>query len=98
MLAYNSLTAGGYKPVFVISSALTHSIDKIESLNSFISSVEVITALRGTNDDRKIIQIAQERNADIISNDRFLDWIDRYPWVPGRLRRYRMTQTGLILI
>ncbi len=97
LLAYNSLTTGGYKPVFVISAALRHVIDKIDTLNTFISEAQVITAPRGINDDLKIIQIAQEMNADIISNDRFLDWIERYPWVPNRLRRYRMTPTGLIL-
>ena len=97
LLAYNSLTTGGYKPVFVISKALSHAIDKIETLNSFVANALVIIAPRGTNDDLKIITTAQERNADIISNDRFLDWLQRYPWVQDRLRRYRMTPTGLIL-
>jgi hypothetical protein len=97
LLAFNSLTTAGYRPVFVISNALNHAIDKIETLDNFISSAHVIIAPRGTNDDLKIIKTAQERNADIISNDRFLDWINRYPWVSDRLRRYRMTPTGLIL-
>ena len=97
LLAQRSLVSGGYKPIFVISSALIHSIDKPSVLQTLMNSMEVVQAPRGTNDDLKIIQIAQDRNADIISNDRFLDWLNRYPWVTDRLRKYRMTPTGLIL-
>ena len=97
ILANNSLTQAGYRPTYVISNALFHTIENLEALNTFINNAEVIIAPRRTNDDLKIIQIAQERNVDIISNDRFLDWIDRYPWIPDRLKRYRMTPTGLIL-
>jgi hypothetical protein len=97
LLAQRSLVSGGYKPIFVISAALMHSIDKPVMLQTLMNSIEVIRAPRGTNDDLKIIQIAQNRNADIVSNDRFLDWLDRYPWLSDRLRKYRMTPSGLIL-
>ena len=97
VLAQHSLVTGGYKPVFVISAALVHSIDRPDALNSLMGDLDVIRAPRGMNDDLKIIQIAQDRNADIVSNDRFLDWLDRYPWVSDRLRKFRMTPTGLIL-
>ena len=62
-----------------------------------MNDLDVVRAPRGTNDDLKIIQIAQDRNADIVSNDRFLDWLDRYPWVSDRLLKFRMTPSGLIL-
>jgi len=97
LLAQRSLFSGGYQPVFVISAALVHSIDKPSILQELMNSTDVVQAPRGTNDDLKIIQIAQERNADIVSNDRFLDWLDRYPWVANRLRKFRMTPSGLIL-
>jgi hypothetical protein len=96
-LAHRSLVNGGYKPVFVISAALVHSIDRPNALQILMSDLEVIQAPRGTNDDLKIIQIAQKRNADIVSNDRFLDWQDRYPWISNRLRKFRLTPSGLIL-
>jgi hypothetical protein len=97
MLAQRSLTSRGLKPVFVISAALIHVIDRPEILYEFMSRVEVIEAPRGTDDDLKIIQLAQDRRADIVSNDRFLNWIGKYPWLSDRLRKYRMTPTGLIL-
>ncbi len=96
-LAYQSLTNTGYDPVFVISAALVHNIDNPEALNAFISTAKVVEASRGTNDDKRIVQLAKKLNADIVSNDRFLDWIDRYPWITTRLRKYRLTPTGLIL-
>ena len=95
--AQRSLVNGGYKPVFVISAALIHKIDNPEGLNTLMNEIEVVRAPRGTNDDLKIFEIAQKRNADIVSNDRFLDWLDKYPWVSDRIRKYRMTPTGLIL-
>ena len=98
LLAHRSLISGGYKPVFVISAALVHTIDKPDVLHTLMNDIEVVRAPRGTNDDLKIIHIAQDRNADIVSNDRFLDWLDRYPWVSDRLRKYRMTPSGLMLV
>ena len=97
LLAQRSLMNGGYKPIFVISAALAHSIDKPSILQTLMNDLDVVRAPRGTNDDLKIIQIAQDRNADIVSNDRFLDWLDRYPWVSDRLLKFRMTPSGLIL-
>ena len=97
VLAYRSLTSKNLKPVFVISSALIHVIDMPDALRDLIAQIEVVEAPRGTNDDLKIIQIAMDRRADIVSNDRFLEWIDRYPGLSDRLRKYRMTPTGLIL-
>lgn len=96
-LAYHSLTSAGYDPVFVISAALIHQIDNPIVLNAFLLSSKVDEAPRGTNDDIRIMQLAKKLGADIVSNDRFLDWIDRYPWVTSKLRRYRMTPSGLIL-
>ena len=96
-LAYHSLTSAGYHPVFVISTALVHKIDNPGALSAFMLSANVDEAPRGTNDDIRVIQLAKKLDADIVSNDRFLDWIDRYPWIASRLRRYRMTPAGLIL-
>ncbi len=97
LLAQRSLSSRGYKPVFVISAALVHKIDRPDALITLMNEMDVVRAPRGTNDDLKIFEIAQKRNADIVSNDRFLDWLDKYPWVSNRLRKFRMTPTGLIL-
>jgi hypothetical protein len=96
-LAYRSLTSAGYEPIFIISAALVHSIDNLGELNAFKLSAKVDEAPRGTNDDIRIIQLAKKLNADIVSNDRFLDWINRYPWITMRLRQFRLTPAGLIL-
>ena len=96
-LAYHSLTGAGFKPVFVISAALVHKIDNPEALSAFMLSASVDEAPRGMNDDIRIIQLSKNLEADIVSNDRFLDWIDQYPWVTSRLKKYRMTPVGLIL-
>ena len=98
ILAYRSLTSTGFEPIFVVSAALIHKIDKPSSLNEFMINAKVIETQRGSADDLKIIQLAREYDADIVSNDRFLDWIDRYPWIASRLKKFRMTPSGLILV
>lgn len=97
ILAYRSLTGTGLKPVFVVSAALIHRVDKPTSLEEFMLMANVVEASRGTSDDLKIIHLSKKLDADIISNDRFLDWLDKFPWVTSRLKRYRMTPSGLIL-
>ena len=98
ILAYRSLTSTGFIPIFVVSSALVHSIDRPIELEEFMLTAEVEQAPRGVDDDYRIIQLAKKRDADIISNDRFLNWIDRYPWLRSRLKKYRITPSGLLLV
>lgn len=98
ILARQSLINAGYKPIIVISAALVHKIDRPDTLRELIGFGQVIETSRGKNDDLTIIKTAQKANADIVSNDRFLDWQDRFPWVSDRLRKYRMTPSGLILV
>ncbi len=98
ILAIKSLRAVGLQPIVVISAALKHRIDRPMTLSELIEAKSVIEAKRGMDDDLLIIQLAQKLNADIVSNDRFLNWQSRFPWIANRLRRYRMTTSGLILL
>lgn len=97
-LAMRSLKSAGYRPVIVVSAALIHKIDKPNVLREMIRDGHVAQTSKGQNDDLKIIKLALDSNADIVSNDRFLNWLDKYPWISSRLLRYRMTPSGLILI
>lgn len=98
ILASRSLAKAGYRTIIVVSAALIHSIDDPEALQQMIDSRQVVQATSGTNDDLTIIHMAQRNSADVVSNDRFLDWRDKHPWLESRLRRYRMTPSGLILV
>ncbi len=95
--AINSLVMAGYRPLVVISAALKHKIDRPMVLMDLISKGYVIEAPSGTDDDLLIIKQSRQRGADIVSNDRFLNWLNRFPWLVSRLRRYRLTPSGLIL-
>ncbi|TFG15466.1 hypothetical protein EU537_00165 [Candidatus Thorarchaeota archaeon] len=96
--AYRSLKVAGYRPIIVVSAALKYRIDKPEILQSLKNRKIVVESPRGTDDDLTIIRLAKQRNANIVSNDRFLDWRERYPKLDSRLIRYRMTPSGLILL
>jgi hypothetical protein len=95
--AYQGLDNAGLNPVILVSSALKYKIDNNRRLQDLIDQGLVVEAPRGIDDDLIIIKLADRNDADIVSNDRFLDWIDRYPWITSRLRKYRMTPSGFIL-
>jgi hypothetical protein len=97
IIAHRSLTGAGLNPIFVVSAALKHKIDKPIALRELIGEKRIKEAPSGKDDDLIIIKTAQELNADIVSNDRFLKYLDRFPWLPERLLKYRMTPAGLIL-
>jgi len=98
VMANNSLASAGFVPIIVVSAALLHQVDEDEQLLKMIASKRVIQASKGVDDDLEIIRTAKKNNADIVSNDRFLDWLDKHPWLPSRLRKYRMSPSGLILV
>ncbi len=98
VIAQRSLISAGYTPITVVSAALIHRIDHPDILEEMIASGEVVESGRGQNDDLVMIRLAQRKGIEIVTNDRFLDWLDRYPWLAGRLRRYRMTPHALILL
>jgi hypothetical protein len=97
-LADRSLRNAGYKPIAVVSAALKYKVEDPGVLDALVRRRKVLEARSGTNDDAMILRLAKRKNADIVSNDRFLDWLNRYPWIPERLHRYRMTPSGLILL
>lgn len=98
IMANHSLASAGFVPITVVSPALVHQVDKDEQLLKMIAAKRVIQAASGVDDDLAIIRTAESKNADIVSNDRFLDWLDKYPWLSSRLRKYRMSPSGLILV
>ncbi len=98
ILAHRSLQNTGYIPIIVVSAALKYKIDRPEVLREMIETGHVIETARGQNDDLVIIKMARDRKLSIVTNDRFLDWLDRFPWLPTVIKRYRMTPSGIILI
>ncbi|MFO7836802.1 MAG: hypothetical protein R6V83_09110 [Candidatus Thorarchaeota archaeon] len=97
-LADRSLRNAGYNPVAVVSAALKYRVEDEGILDRLVRQGKVIEASSGTNDDMLILRLAKRRNADVVSNDRFLEWVDRFPWIARRRHGYRMTPSGLILL
>jgi hypothetical protein len=96
-LARRSLKLAGFESIIVVSAALVHQIDEPVDLLDMISTGQVIQVDKGRSDDREIIRLAKANNALVMSNDRFLDWLEANPWLSTRIMKYRMTPSGLIL-
>ncbi len=97
LLAKRSLNLAGFESITVVSAALVHQIDRPADLLDMISAGQVIQVDKGRSDDREIIRLAKMNNALVLSNDRFLDWLEANPWLSTRTVKYRMTPSGLIL-
>lgn len=97
VLARRSLKLAGFEPIIVVSAALVHQIDEPVDLLDMISTGQVIQVDKGRNDDREIIGLAKANSALVLTNDRFLDWLEANPWLSTRIVKYRMTPSGLIL-
>ncbi|MEM2142543.1 MAG: hypothetical protein QXS20_08040 [Candidatus Thorarchaeota archaeon] len=96
-MAREGLMLAGFTPIVVISAALVHRIDHAEALMKMVDSGEIICVRRGLDDDLEIIRLAERLNGLVLSNDRFLTYLEEYPWLKKRLIRYRMTPTGILI-
>jgi len=79
-----ALVDQGYDPVIVVDAALRHEIDDPEQLEGLLNSEKIHQAPAGTNADYFVLEIADENDGVVISNDLFEDYEDEYPWIAKR--------------
>lgn len=77
-LAYRTLHNKGYDPIIIVSMALRHNIDDEQDYLRLVNLGWLHEADSDRNDDEAIIETAIAKNCLIISNDRYLEYIDHY--------------------
>ncbi len=93
LCVYRKLKALGVKPYVVVSAALRHKIDDPAGLVEFLKQDDVAEAPAQRYDDFFVIQLAFEREAFIVSNDRFVDWKRANPDMADEIERRRVALT-----
>ncbi|MBV8857387.1 MAG: Zc3h12a-like ribonuclease, partial [Acidobacteria bacterium] len=68
-----------------------------EQLEKLIKSQQVRQVPAGTDADYFIIQFAHELDALIVTNDRYKDYADQYPWVHDRRLPYMIVKGEVVL-
>ena len=78
----------GCEAVIIVDASLKYDIDDQEQLETLIRSQQIRQVPAGTDADFFIIQFAHELDALMVTNDRYKDYSDRYPWIPERRLPY----------
>jgi hypothetical protein len=87
----------GFEAVILVDASLKYDIDDQEQLENLIRSQQVRQVPAGTDADFFIIQFSQELDALIVTNDRYKDYADQYPWVTERRLPYMIVKGEVVL-
>ena len=87
----------GLEAVIIVDASLKYDIDDQEQLEKLIKSQQVRQVPAGTDADYFIIQFAEQFNARVVTNDRYKDYADQYPWVHDRRLPYMIVKGEVVL-
>ena len=74
----------GYQPIVIIDASLHHKVDDPEQLDALINERVIRQAPAGTDADYFVLEVADENNANVVSNDRFEPYQKDFPWIKER--------------
>ncbi|PKL71115.1 MAG: Zc3h12a-like ribonuclease, partial [Methanobacteriales archaeon HGW-Methanobacteriales-2] len=76
--AVEALEKLGYHPILIADASLRHEIDEKEEFNKLLDEEKVHQVPAGTNADHYILNLAEEEDAKILSNDAFREFFDEF--------------------
>jgi hypothetical protein len=82
----------GYEPIIIVDASLKYDIDDQTQIETLIHSQQIRQVPAGTDADYFILQVAQQHDALIVSNDQYKDYMDQYPWIPERRLPYMIVK------
>jgi hypothetical protein len=91
------LEARGFEAVILVDASLKYDIDDQSQLETLIRSQQVRQVPAGTDADYFIIQFADQFNARVVTNDRYKDYLDQYPWITDRRLPYMIVEGEVVL-
>ncbi|HEX6184001.1 MAG TPA: hypothetical protein VFZ44_09000 [Pyrinomonadaceae bacterium] len=87
----------GFEAIILVDASLKYDIDDQEQLEKLIQSQQVRQVPAGTDADYFIIQFADQLDALIVTNDRYKDYAQQYPWIPERRLPYMIVKGEVVL-
>lgn len=79
-----TLKLKGYDPIIIVDASLKHEVDDPDQLEVLIGNGTIKQAPAGTDADYFLIRMAEEHEALIVTNDRYQNYEDQYPWIKDR--------------
>ena len=80
----DALEAEGFDVTVIVDAALFHQVDDPAELDKLIDRGVIHQAPAGTDADYFILEYAGGARAIVVSNDRYRDRRDEYPWLEER--------------
>lgn len=74
----------GLDPLVIVDASLRHEVDDPEQLEALIDDHTIRQAPADTDADYFVLEIAEEKNASVVSNDRYEPYQDEYSWIEER--------------
>lgn len=87
----------GLEAVIIVDASLKYDIDDQSQLETLIRSQQVRQVPAGTDADYFIIQFADQFNARVVTNDRYKDYLEQYPWITDRRLPYMIVEGEVVL-
>ena len=87
----------GFEAIILVDASLKYDIDDQTQLQSLIASQQVRQVPAGTDADFFIIQLAEQIDARIVTNDRYKDYAERFPWIQERRLPYMIVKGEVVL-
>jgi hypothetical protein len=87
----------GFEAVVLVDASLKYDIDDHDQLETLIRSQQIRQVPAGTDADFFIIQFAHELDALMVTNDRYKDYAERFPWIPDRRLPYMIVKGEVVL-
>jgi len=78
----------GFEALILVDASLKYDIDDQQQIETLIRSQQIRQVPAGTDADYFILQVADQHDARIVTNDQYKDHLDRYPWIPARRLPY----------
>ena len=93
----SELEERGCEAVIIVDASLKYDIDDQEQLEALIHSQQIRQVPAGTDADFFIIQFADQLDALMVTNDRYRDYAERFPWIPERRLPYMIVKGEVVL-
>ena len=97
VLVMEKLREEGLEPLIVADAALRHQIDDKAKYEQLIESGVVHQAPAGTDADFFILSFAREKDARILTNDRFRDRAPKFSKERDRIIRFMIVDGSVVL-
>jgi hypothetical protein len=87
-----ALEQKGYEPLIFVDASLIYKIDDRPQLEALINDQIIRQVPAATDADYFVLETADHYRAQIVSNDEFEPYRDRYPWIEDRRVPLMITQ------